>query len=41
MKIKTLVLSLCFFACSSDVSIMKRVDEKTNDDSAIIDEIDT
>ena len=36
MKIRTLVTLLSFFACSSDVSIMKRTDEKTNDDSAII-----
>ena len=42
MKIKALVILLCFFACSSDVSIMKRVDEKTNDDSAtIVDTTDT
>ena len=36
MKISTLTILFSFFACSSDVSIMKRNDEKTNDDSAII-----
>ena len=38
---KIIFLMLFAYSCSSDVSIMKRVDEKTNDDSAIIDEIDT
>ena len=41
MKIKTFVILMSFFACSSDVSIMKRVDEKANDDSAIVDTTDT
>ncbi len=41
MKIRTLVMLLSFFGCSSDVSIMKRPDEKTNDDSAIVDSTDT
>ena len=36
MKIKSLAMILCFFACSSDVSIMKRVDDNPSDDSAVV-----
>ena len=41
MKTRTLVILLGFFGCSSDISIMKRPDEKTNDDSAIVDTTET